>query len=149
MRIDGLPGPTAAATSRDTRSVRTSTFTIAGNSSGSPAAAAAVQTLGGIDALLVLQGVEDTSHRRQRAIRHGHTALDVLSELKLALLAGVLDGQTLARLRSLAASLGESSGDPGLDAILAEVALRVNVELAKLESHASVEGAGRSVRPTM
>lgn len=72
-------------------------------------------------------------------------ALDALSELKVALLAGVIDEHTLERLRSLAAPLRESSGDPGLDAILAEVALRVNVELAKIESHASGEGTKRSV----
>jgi len=39
----------------------------------------------------------------------------------------------LARLGVMAAGLKESSGDPGLDAVLAEIELRVEVELAKMK----------------
>ena len=35
------------------------------------------------------------------------------------------------RLRDAAANLKSSSGDPGLDAVLSEIELRVEVELAK------------------
>jgi hypothetical protein len=35
------------------------------------------------------------------------------------------------RLRDAAANLKASSGDPGLDAVLSEIELRVEVELAK------------------
>jgi len=63
----------------------------------------------------------------------GRHALDVLDEIKLALLAGTLDQSLLARLGVMAAGLKESSGDPGLDAVLAEIELRVEVELAKMK----------------
>lgn len=61
----------------------------------------------------------------------GKGALDVLDALKLGLLSGNFDSSTVNRLRDAAASLKESSGDPGLDAVLGEIELRVEVELAK------------------
>ncbi len=85
----------------------------------------------GIDALLALQGIEDPVERRKRSVQRGRGALEVLDELKLGLLAGALDGATVARLRDAAAHLKSSSGDPGLDAVLSEIELRVEVELAK------------------
>jgi hypothetical protein len=47
------------------------------------------------------------------------------------LLSGNLDASTVNRLRDAAANLKSSSGDPGLDAVLSEIELRVEVELAK------------------
>ena len=86
----------------------------------------------GIDALLALQGIEeDPVERRKRSVQRGKGALDVLDDLKLGLLSGNLDASTIARLRDAAANLKSSSGDPGLDAVLSEIELRVEVELAK------------------
>lgn len=78
-----------------------------------------------------MQGVEDATERRKRSVQRGRTALDALDDLKIGLLSGMLDGATVARLRAAAAELKNSSGDPGLDAVLAEIELRVEVELAK------------------
>ena len=55
----------------------------------------------------------------------------MLDELKMGLLSGNFDASTVSRLRDAAASLKSSSGDAGLDALLAEIELRVEVELAK------------------
>ncbi len=90
-----------------------------------------LRTLGGIDALIALQGVEDPVERRRRAVKHGRRALDALDELKLGLLAGTLDQATMLRLKSVAADLQDGSGDDRLDQVLAEIDLRVAVELAK------------------
>ena len=46
-------------------------------------------------------------------------------------LSGNFDASTVSRLRDAAANLKSSSGDPGLDAVLSEIELRVEVELAK------------------
>ena len=78
-----------------------------------------------------LQGVEDPTERRKRSVARGRGALDVLDELKIGLLSGNLDASTVNRLRDAAANLKSSSGDPGLDAVLSEIELRVEVELAK------------------
>ena len=81
---------------------------------------------------MALQGVgEDPAERRRRSVQRGRGALDVLDELKIGLLAGNLGPATVSRLRDAAANLKSTSGDPGLDAVLSEIELRVEVELAK------------------
>ena len=95
-------------------------------------ATTAPRVAGNIDALLALQGVEeDPVERRKRSVRRGKGALDVLDDLKIGLLSGNFDASTVSRLRDAAANLKSSSGDPGLDAVLSEIELRVEVELAK------------------
>jgi hypothetical protein len=94
-------------------------------------AAAAPRAAGGIDALLAMQGIEDPVERRKRSVARGRGALDVLDDLKIGLLSGNFDSSTVNRLRDAAASLKSTSGDPGLDAVLSEIELRVEVELAK------------------
>ena len=84
-----------------------------------------------IDALLAMQGIEDPVERRKRSVQRGKGALDVLDDLKIGLLSGNFNAATVNRLRDAAASLKSTSGDPGLDAVLSEIELRVEVELAK------------------
>ena len=91
----------------------------------------ALRTLGGIDALIALQGIENPLERRRRAVKQGARALDALDELKLGLLSGGIDQATLLRLKAAAADLMQGSGDDGLDRLLGEIDLRVAVELAK------------------
>ena len=64
----------------------------------------------------------------------GRQALDVLEELKLGVLGGKLDNAMVLRLKTAAAGLKDLSGDRNLDAVIAEIELRVEVELAKLGS---------------
>ena len=59
-------------------------------------------------------------------------ALDALDELKIGLLGGNLSPATLTKLKSAAAFLKDASGDTGLDTVLGEIELRVEVEIAKL-----------------
>jgi hypothetical protein len=132
MRIYGPKGPTTSTGSGSVRRSGSSSFSLPTAQSAPearPTSAPLAPT--GIDALLTLQGVEDATERRKRSVARGRTALDALDELKLALLSGSLDAATVARLRTAAAELKTSSGDPGLDAVLAEIDLRVEVELAK------------------
>src|SRR6266699_3543260 len=87
------------------------------------------------DALLAMQGIEeDPVERRRRSVQRGKGALDVLDDLKIRLLSGNFDAATVSRLRNAAANLKSTSGDPGLDAVLSEIELRVEVELAKTGS---------------
>jgi hypothetical protein len=91
--------------------------------------------VGGIDALLALQGVEgveDPLERRKRAVKRGRLALDALEELKIGLLGGVLSGSTLTKLQAVAGQLKLGSGNADLDHVLAEIELRVEVEIAKM-----------------
>jgi hypothetical protein len=140
MRIQG-PGNTAPAAAGPTaRRPASGTFSLEAESPSRTAGApSGVRNIGGIDALLALQGVEEPSERRKKAVRRGRGALDALDALKLGLLSGMLDTAALARLKSAGTGLAESTGDPGLDTVMAEIALRVEVELAKV----GMPGAGR------
>jgi hypothetical protein len=69
---------------------------------------------------------------RRHAVKRGRIALDALDELKIGLLGGTLTPATLTKLQSAAAYLKQGSGDRDLDAVLAEIDLRVEVEIAKM-----------------
>ena len=94
--------------------------------------AASLRTIGGIDALIALQGQDDPAERRRRAVKRGRTALDALDELKIEVLGGTLGPSTLLRLKSATADLRDASGDDRLDSVLAEIELRLAVEIAKM-----------------
>ena len=96
------------------------------------APAAMLRTIGGIDTLIALQGDEQPAERRRRAVTRGRGALDVLDDLKLELLAGELGLSTINRLRAAVTGLRDGSGDSRIDNVLAEIELRVEVEIAKL-----------------
>lgn len=138
MRITGPTGPAAPAASPSARRSAAGAFTLPQDDApATKAGTAGVRTVGSIDALLALQGVgavETPEERRRRAVKRGHTALDLLDEMKLGLLSGQLDPAMLLKLKTAAASLKDLSGDPRVDQVLAEIDLRVEVELAKVES---------------
>lgn len=134
MRIYGPNGTTLGTPAASTRRTSSTGFSLPEDaaSTSETRAAVAPKAAGNIDALLALQGVEeDPAERRRRSVARGRGALDVLDALKIGLLSGNLDTSTVARLRDAAANLKASSGDPGLDAVLSEIELRVEVELAK------------------
>lgn len=133
MRIYGPNGTTLGTPASRARRTGSGTFVLPDTSSAQETrSAAAPKAAAGIDGLLALQGVdEDPVERRKRSVARGRTALDVLDDLKMGLLSGNLDASTVMRLRDAAANLKSSSGDPGLDSVLSEIELRVEVELAK------------------
>src|SRR3979411_2162870 len=133
MRIYGPNGTTLGSPAANSRRTSSTGFALpdAASTPDTPAAAAP-KAVANIDALLAMQGVEeDPVERRKRSVQRGKGALDVLDDLKIGLLSGNFDTSTVSRLRDAAANLKSSSGDPGLDAVLSEIELRVEVELAK------------------
>ena len=86
-----------------------------------------------LDVLLTLQEVGGPLERRRKAVRRAGRILDVLDEVKLALLEGGLPPAALERL--IAAIREERSGteDPRLEGVLDEIEPRAAVEMAKLE----------------
>ena len=131
MRIYGPNGANLTSPAANARRSSSTSFSLGDiGTTSETRPAAAPRATSGIDALLAMQGVEDSTERR-RSVARGRTALDVLDDLKIGLLAGSFDSTTVARLRTAAADLKASSGDPGLDQVLSEIELRVEVELAK------------------
>lgn len=91
----------------------------------------------GVDALLALQEVGGPLEGRRRAVRRAGQILDVLDEVKLALLDGA---PSLAQLDRLRRAVREERGlthDARLEGVLDEIELRAAVEIAKLERAAN------------
>ncbi|MGB9118676.1 flagellar assembly protein FliX [Bradyrhizobium sp.] len=132
MRIYGPNGTTLGTQAGNVRRTGSSSFALPDAASAPDTRpAVAPKATAGIDALLAMQGIEDPVERRKRSVQRGKSALEVLDDLKIGLLSGNFDASTVSRLRDAAANLKSSSGDPGLDSVLSEIELRVEVELAK------------------
>ena len=132
MRIYGAGGTAAAARPGAARRTASGGFSVDEQEPAhTTAQTGGLRAISTVDALLALQGIEDTTEKKKRAVAKGRRALDVLEGLKVALLDGTIDASTVARLKVAAEGLTDESGDPGLDTLLSEINLRVAVELAK------------------
>ena len=89
---------------------------------------------------MALQSAEDPLEKRRRVERRGRQLLDGLDRLKLDLLEGGDPRATLERLKAVLESERENSGELELESLIDQIELRVEVELAKLESNHSVSG---------
>jgi hypothetical protein len=139
MRIEGpnrLNGVNKAGSARRTDAA--SGFSLGEpEKPASPASTSAAHALAGLDSLLALQAIDaDEPRKRKRAVKRGHDLLDRLDEIKLGLLSGELSGEAVARILSLLDEI-EPSGDERLDALIADISLRAEVELAKLGHYRS------------
>jgi hypothetical protein len=132
MRIYGSNGTALAKAPAGARRAASGGFSV-GEQAGTrqPAAAGSLRSISTVDALLALQGVEDFTARKKRAVAKGRKALDALDSLKLGLLDGNIDNTTIAHLKVAADGLIEETGDAHLDQLMRAIDLRLAVELAK------------------
>jgi hypothetical protein len=93
-----------------------------------------VAAVGGIGTLLAVQGVGDTleQEQRRRLISYGEDIIDKLEEVRHGLLMGSIPKERLIALAQMVRSRRDKVTDPRLAAILDEIELRAEVELAKL-----------------
>ena len=96
---------------------------------------AATTNVGGVEALLAAQAVGDALQddgRKRRAVARGNDILDKLEDLRAELLTnGVSKQKLIALAQELRERRDAGLGDE-LNAILDEIELRAEVELAKL-----------------
>lgn len=92
-----------------------------------------VMNVMGMEALLALQDVGGPLERKRRAVSRAGRILDVLDDLKVALLDGTISGTDLERLSRAVRDARDATEDPKLEAVLDEIELRAAVEMAKLE----------------
>lgn len=131
MRIHAAVQPSVSNTA-PARRTQAGGFSVSNdNTAAKTAAAQAAGGINGIDALLALQGVEDPAERRRRFARRGARALDMLEALKVQIIEGRIDLETLTRLEAMLGELTERSGEADLDGVLDAIGVRVAVELAK------------------
>lgn len=89
--------------------------------------------VGSLGALLALQDVGGPLERRKRAVSRAGRILDVLDELKLALIDGEMSAGSLDQLLRAVREERQGTEDARLEGILDEIETRAAVELAKLE----------------
>jgi hypothetical protein len=131
MRIEG-PNRlnTVSSSGAARRAGGTSSFSL--SEPEETAAGSASSSIGGLDALLALQSIDaDEPRKRKKAVKRGRDLLDQLDEIKVGLLSGELSGEAIGRIVALLDEM-EPTGDERLDGLVADIALRAEVELAKL-----------------
>ena len=139
MRVDNrLVSHAAAAASPALRKTDTSSsFLLGGDAAATTSSATTAPTtsLAGLDAILTLQGQgEQPGERRRRFAKRGHDLLDGLDRLKASLVMGRVSTRELQAIASRLSERAESSGDPRLDGLIADIELRAAVEIAKLSA---------------
>lgn len=92
---------------------------------------APMQSATAIDAILALQSVDDPLLAKRRAVKHGAALLDTLDEVKTDLLIGQVSEGRLNRMMAMV-SRARQTAQPDLEALIADIELRVRVELAKM-----------------
>ena len=98
------------------------------------APAMAASAIGSLDALIALQEVGGPLERRRKAVFRAGRILDVLDDIKMALLDGGASPDALKRLVEAVRQERGEADSPKLQAVLDEVETRAAVELAKLET---------------
>jgi len=89
-----------------------------------------------VDALLALQEVPDSTQRRSAGLKRGRMLLDGLDELRHGLLAGSISPARVQNLLQSVRAERLDVDDSGLRAVLDEIELRAQVELAKMNRYA-------------
>jgi len=92
----------------------------------------------GVSAAFLAQQADDATEEggRGAAKRYADDILDRLEELRLALLAGRIPEDRLAEIARILRARRQTSSDPELNAIIEEIELRAEVEIAKLTRNA-------------
>jgi hypothetical protein len=94
----------------------------------------APQALSSIESLLAVQSVDADGQGRgkKRLLQRGEELLDRLEDIRRGLLLGTIPKSRLNQLAQMVRNKREAGADPELAAILDEIELRAEVELAKL-----------------
>lgn len=137
MKVQG-PGQTQAA-SKSKKSGKTAQadgsfedFIASGVSKAS--SVGATQAIINVDSLLAVQGAGDAGagKSRKRARQRADTLLNELDKIRVAMLGGNLTIGHMIDVADVVASHREKIMDPALTAIIDEIDLRAQVELAKM-----------------
>ncbi len=91
-------------------------------------------SLTGVDSILAVQAIDPDEGRaaRQRMAQRGEDILHQLDAVRVQMLSGAIPKAKLMHLAQLVRSKRDEGVDPRLSAILDEIELRAEVEIAKL-----------------
>lgn len=105
--------------------------------------ASTTQSIVQVDALLALQGAEDPAQgsARRRMRNRANNILDELDKVRMAMLNNTMTVGHMLNIADVVASHREHISDPALTALMDEIDLRAQVELAKLRVGLDKAGA--------
>ena len=138
MKIDktgGASGPSKSKKKDKSSSAGGASFKdmIAGGADA-PASTQQSQSISSVDALLAVQAAEDPTERaaKKRMKTRAHDILDQLEGIRMKLLTGQLTVGDVIDVAGVVAAHRERIKDPELTALLDEIDLRAQVEIAKM-----------------
>lgn len=101
---------------------------------GESGGAGVTHSIASVDVLLAAQGVEDPAQKaaRKRMRHRADNILDTLEGIRTALLSGTLTVGHVIDIADVVAAHREKVMDPQMTAILDEIDLRAQIELAKM-----------------
>ena len=141
MKVSSTGGVGATGPSRAKSAGGASGFSLpsvnAASGAASTASVGGLSGVGSVDALLALQAaasVGDPLERKKRAVRRADHILDILGEVRIALIDGDISHSTLDRQSRVIREQREATDDPRLEGVLNEIETRAAVELAKLQA---------------
>lgn len=96
--------------------------------------AAAPSSIAMVDVLLAVQGADDPAQRaaRKRMVSRADNVLELLDNIRMSLLTGTLTVGQVIDIADVIASHREKVTDPKLTAVLDEIDLRAQIEIAKM-----------------
>ena len=137
MKVSGTSGVGAAGAPGKARPAAGEGFQLgaspAAAGTAQAARAAGVAGVMSVDALLALQDIGGPLERKRRAVKRAGRILDVLEDVKVALLSGDVSVNDLERLKQAVHDERLATDDERLEGVLNEIETRAAVELAKLE----------------
>ncbi len=141
MKVSSTGGVSSTGASRAKPAGGSSSFSLpsvnAASGAASTASVGGLTGVGSVDALLALQemgAVGSPLERRKRAVRRADQILDILGEVRVALIDGDISHATLDKLTRAIREQRENTDDPNLEGVLNEIETRAAVELAKLQA---------------
>jgi hypothetical protein len=138
MKIAGNSRIRTPAAGKAARSAGSQAFSVP--SSPAPAATEAsapvttTSSVTAVDALLAVQEVPNEREGQKRALKRGNDMLDLLDDIRIGLLTGLVPKARLVQLLHVVEERKDKFVDPRLSLILDEIELRARVELVKFES---------------
>lgn len=136
MKIDSKTTPSEIRTKYKTPGGNTDFSKVMGETGGAHGntGTQASAPTGNLSGIFALQEISNDEFSRKRHITRGHDILDQLERLRTQILSGALSRETLHRIHTLITERMDQENDPSLHALLGEIELRAQVELAKIET---------------
>lgn len=133
MRVSHAQRSNPSGRSRSARGTGRGQFQLAkGPAAKSRPEVSRVASVGGVDVIVALQAAGEPSDQRRQAVETSDRILDLLDNLKIAVLSGNVSAGDMNRLKNLIGRQISVDEDPALNDIVKQIDLRARVELAKL-----------------